>query len=441
MTMLPRYLLLLGGVLGSGVLSVAAMPPDPRELIIPPETISKARQLIAQLGSESYREREQAQAELARMGRLARPALLEAVDQHPNPEVRFRAALLLPAASAEDLKARLEAFLADTQARYDHALPGLSRFRKLVGSDVKARNLFAEFVKTPHNLELLSALEQGDHAAGRAVADRRYTLFAQIQGQRILPNGSIIHEPRPVAFADIAALLFAEAVVPSKYIPSTPIFGHVTGTMFLQQPASQAALNNPAAPHADAYRRLVGAWLDSRDDPNEWNNLVHLLGPGAPLHNFPQSQNLLRRIATSSHTQGWSKAQALIHLVRRHGRTEIPLLLSLLNDDTTITQVWFGNPNLPNQPPVQYELRLRDFALVALLSLTNQRLDDYGFRPAPGQTLPPPNQLSYGNYAFENDETRQAAFVKFGFWMLKNGRPDAPTNTTPRPHNPPTPIP
>lgn len=436
-TPLRHLSFLLVAAASAGVtVSARSAPPDPRELSVPPEVLSKARLLVQRLGSDSYRDREEAQAELARMGRLARPALLEAIDQHPNPEVRFRASLLLPAASAEDLKARLDAFLADTEARYEHALPGLSRFRKLVGADVKARNLFAEFVKSPYNLELLAALEQSEAAAGRAIADRRYLLFAQIQGQRILPNGSIIHEPRPVAFADIACLLFAEAIIPSKYIPTTPIFGHVSGMMFLQQPGSLAVLNNSSSPHSEAYRRLVSAWLETRDDPNEWNNIVHMLGPGGVLQNFPQAQSLLRRIATSAQTQGWAKAQALIHLVRRNGRAEIPLLLTLFTDDTMITQVWFGNPNIPNQPPVQYELRLRDFALAAMLYLTNQKLTDYGFRSPPGQTIPP-NQLSYGNYAFDSEESRQAAFVKFGFWMLKYGRPGADGQPSPPSGSPP----
>ena len=52
--------------------------PDPKDLAIPPQELSKARELIKRLGSEVYREREEAHAELAKMGRLARPALVEA---------------------------------------------------------------------------------------------------------------------------------------------------------------------------------------------------------------------------------------------------------------------------------------------------------------------------------------------------------------------------
>ena len=52
--------------------SPAAASPDPKDLAIPPQELSQARELVQQLGSEVYREREEAQAELAKMGRLAR---------------------------------------------------------------------------------------------------------------------------------------------------------------------------------------------------------------------------------------------------------------------------------------------------------------------------------------------------------------------------------
>ena len=68
-------LLVVGGLSAASALGAS---PDPKDLAIPPQDISKARELIRKLGSEAYREREDAHAELAKMGRLARPALLEA---------------------------------------------------------------------------------------------------------------------------------------------------------------------------------------------------------------------------------------------------------------------------------------------------------------------------------------------------------------------------
>ena len=98
--------------------------PDPKDLAIPPQELSKARELIKRLGSEIYREREEAHAELAKMGRLARPALVEAAASDADPEVRYRCSRLLPKAGADDLKARLDTFLADTESKYEHDLAG-----------------------------------------------------------------------------------------------------------------------------------------------------------------------------------------------------------------------------------------------------------------------------------------------------------------------------
>jgi hypothetical protein len=76
MTRFVAALLLAGGLV-AGFATAAGVSPDPKDLAIPPQEISRARVLIKKLGSEVYKEREEAHAELSRMGRLARPA--------PNP--------------------------------------------------------------------------------------------------------------------------------------------------------------------------------------------------------------------------------------------------------------------------------------------------------------------------------------------------------------------
>ncbi len=424
-------------------------PPEPPDLTIPSEKLQLARLLVQKLGSESYREREEAFEALAKMGRQARPALLEALTGDPNPEVRYRAARLLPQANAEEFQARLTAFYADSEGKHTHVLPGLALFRKHIGTDTKARNLYAEFLKSPHNLELLEALDRGASEAGRAIADRRSSLFAQMQGQKILPGGVVVSQPQPLQFADIACLLFAESVTPARMIPANSMFAFMSSVMFLQQPASLQMLR-ANTPHAEVYRRIVGLWLDTREDPNELNNLVHLVH-AAEFQSFPQTLTILRRVATSDSVQGFAKAQAVMVLVRRFGKQEVPLLKKLLTDDTMVTQVWFGNPAAPNQPPVMFDCRVRDIALAYLLDLTGQRarMPEYGFRFPPGA---PPGAIdpnNYGSYAFESDEARTYAAVKFGFWQLKYGRaekaePATSTNSPPRPPGsapPPPPLP
>src|SRR6266540_3526354 len=136
---------------GLAVLPASAVSPDPKDLAIPPVEMSRARELVRQLASEVFKEREQAQDELAKMGRLARPALSEALASDPSPEIRARTARLLPRAEAADLQARIDTFLADTEAKYQHDLPGWSIFRKEVATketEKEKRELYVEAIKS-----------------------------------------------------------------------------------------------------------------------------------------------------------------------------------------------------------------------------------------------------------------------------------------------------
>src|SRR5262245_39839262 len=98
-------------VWGFAAVPASAASPDPKELVIPPHELTRAQVLVRQLSSDTYRDRERAQRELTAMGRLARPVLAEAAQTDPDPEVRSRCARLLPRATADDLKARTDAFL------------------------------------------------------------------------------------------------------------------------------------------------------------------------------------------------------------------------------------------------------------------------------------------------------------------------------------------
>src|SRR5215813_7259533 len=98
----------------------SAASPDPRDLAIPPAELARAKELVRRLGSEDYKDREAAQGELAKMKRLARPVLAEAAAADPSPEVRSRAARLLPRAEADELQARVDTFLADADGKFEH---------------------------------------------------------------------------------------------------------------------------------------------------------------------------------------------------------------------------------------------------------------------------------------------------------------------------------
>ena len=389
--------------------------PDPKDLAVSPVELSKARELVRRLGSEAYREREEAQAELAKMGRLARQAVAEGAATDIDPEIRLRCARLLPKASSDDLKARIDTFLADTEGKHQHDLPGLKSFRKSVGADEKARALYVEILKSPYNLDMLAAMDKGDTEGGRAISDRRSAMYNDMQHRQFV-QGSKPFVPKQPTLGDIAALLFAETQISSEHIAKNGVWNWVNGAQFIQQPASATALSNAGAVHADAYKVIVGQWLANRTDPQELQNLSYQLGQ-PPLRQFKEALPLLRRIILADGVQGYAKGQALNALIQQRGKEEMPFLKTLMNNDTLIQQVWFGRPNGQAE---MHSCLMKDVALAYLITQAGGKITDYGFETPPGQIINP-GQIGFGQYAFTSEEKRAAGFMKYGWKQLKDG--------------------
>jgi hypothetical protein len=412
--------------------------PDPKDLSIPPEELSKARALVQKLGSEIYREREEAQIELTKMGRLARQAIVEGANSDADPEIRQRCARLLPKAASDDLKARIDTFLADTEGKFDHDLPGLKTFRKHIGTTEKARALYVEILKSPYNLDMFAATDKGNTEGGRAISDRRTAMWNDLQ-QRPFPNGGKPFVPKQPSLPDIAALLFAETLITSDNIPKSGVWTWVNGAQFLQQSAAQQALNNAGTAHADIFKGIVGQWLVTRTDPQELSTLAYQLG-NTYLKQFKESSLLMRRIILTDGVQGYYKGQALNSLLQNRVKEELPFLRAIMknqvrlgdypgvlpdkkdpdavismNNDMLIQQVWFGRNNGQAE---MHSCLLKDVALAFLLTHGGEKIQDYGFEVPNGVVLNQ-NQLGFGQYAFTSENKRAAAFVKYGWKQLK----------------------
>ncbi|MFO0825733.1 MAG: hypothetical protein U0792_21875 [Gemmataceae bacterium] len=74
----------------------------------------------------------------------------------------------------------------------------------------------------------------------------------------------------------------------------------------MNQGASVNTLNNSGAA-LEVYRRIVGQWLETREDPIDLNQLAHVVS--GQLRGFPQSLPLMRRIVTTDGVYGYAKAQ------------------------------------------------------------------------------------------------------------------------------------
>ncbi len=426
--------------------AAAAVPafgasPNPKDLEVPAAEVSKARDLVRRMGSEVYREREEAQAELAKMGRIARQALVEGAVGDADPEIRSRCSRLVPKAAADDLKARIETFLADSDGKYDHELPGLKAFRKSLGTTTNVRALYAEILKTPYNLELFSAIDKSPAEGGRAVADRRTEMWNDMQHRPFAPGGKPFVPKQPV-LTDIAALLFAETLVSADHIPKNTQWMWVNGAQFIQQQASMNTLTNTSAAHAEAYKAIVGQWLASRSDPMELSNLAHQLGNGSVLSKFKEALPLLRRIITTESVQGYARGQAVHALIQTRGKEEAAFLKALLKDESVLQQVWLGGGLNGQQGP--HNCLMKDVALAHLILQSGGNIKDYGYETQQGIVINA-NQFPFGHYAFPSDEKRAAAFMKFGWKQLKDsidGPKESPKETSKEtPKNTPTPTP
>lgn len=400
----------LAVMLGMGLaIPAIGASPDPKDLAIPPSDLARARDLVQKLGVSTFREREQAQEDLARMGRLARPALARGVGTDPSPEVRARCARLLPRADAADLRARIDTFMADADGKFEHDLPAWKPFRQFVGADRPARGLYVEMLKPGPNLELLISLDHSSAEAGKVLADRRMGLFLQQNPGAFgrIPPGTVL-QPRQPTLVDIALILLAESAVPHSAIPRPGPFAHITGTHFVQQAPAMNAINNPGGtPHGEAYRRVFVKWLDTRTAPDDLSNVAWMA------NNFRQIKEtgpLLRRIVTTDGVQSHAKAQAMIFLLQR-SKEEMPTIRSQFKNDAALNQMQIA-------PGVTIHSQVRDVALALYLQSEGQDLKKFGFEFQPGFQNAQVAQ-SYWGYGFKTEEDRTAAFKKIDEYDAK----------------------
>ena len=282
----PTIGFLLGLVIG---IPAFASSPDPKTLAIPSEELTRARELVHQLGSEDFDERERAEAELAKMGRLARPALVEAANTDPSQEVRSRCSSLLPRATALDIKARLDVFLADTEGKYDHDLPGWAHFQSTVRGewtlfghaigadrslDQAAREVFSfDLVSSHVNRPLIMAVDGPKSELSGIATARRQELYYQKFPRRVA-GGRVMQATRgsgvDPSVEDIATLLFLESFVPAKMV------GRTTSITNLISSSGFSHAVNTTGDRARVYRAIAAAWFDSRNDPFEMYQIITL---------------------------------------------------------------------------------------------------------------------------------------------------------------------
>jgi hypothetical protein len=392
-----------------------AVCPDPKTLIVPPGELSKSRELVHQLGSEEYAEREKAEHALAKMGRLARPALLEGLNANPSPEVRHRCATLLPKATSLEMKARMEVFLADIDCKYEHDLPGWNQFRSVVCNEWNlfghrisadrslekaARSVFVELFATPANRDVVMATSSSKDL-NAVVNFRRQELCGQMDGWRGTPT------PKGLAKTaeDVAALLFAESLAPQARARGIPSVSGPSVNGSISAFRSQVLGTDEKG---KVYKAIVSAWMESRYYPADLYEAM-CLAPKMGL-----SKDLSRRLAARLFsTQGapiQMRGLAAMALASTGGREHIPLLEKSFEDAGVVV-----GPNIGINNNV---IQIRDVALAASIQLAGEKLTDYGFIEQ-FKTNAGEKSRSYAPF-YLPDEKRAEAFEKWKEWWAKN---------------------
>ncbi len=389
-----------------GVLVVSAVAcaadPDPKSLAVSAEDAALARDLVKKLASDVYADREDATRKLRGLGRKALEAL-EAGADDPDPEVRLRCELLLPAAEADDVVARLATFLADKDAKFDHDLPGWKEFRTITGKAAAARELFADILKQPENRDLIAGMAQDPAELARRFDARKQDLYAKMYPRTPVADGKVgRYEP---TLRDATLFVFLETVTGDK--GGTGRLGPVSAYYMLTRPAIRAAVDSDK--HSETIRKLAGAWAESRTTPLGLSQAMSVLSS----FKLKDALGMAGKVIKSEGVTVYQKASAATVVAKVGSPEHLPLLKPLFENDAVL-RVKVGAAN---------EIRVQDCALAMAVLLTGQQPPDYGFKTQ-NVGIGPEARYTYYSYWFESAEARKAAFAKFAEWEDKNSPAD-----------------
>lgn len=366
--------------------AAAAGPPAPA----PPPDPKVAAEFVRQLGSPRYRDREKAAAELVRMGRAAKPFLLEGKN-NPDPEVQERSAQLLPQALALDLAFRVDRYLTDTDGKLDHDLPLLKEYREAVGADEPARKLFADMLKA--NASLLELAQEEPAKLTDRVQQRYLEMYAELFGSPFGGGFRGAYHPGALNAPELCAVLFVSTL--PAYKPAQPDW--LLANLYTQ-PGFTNLLKDEKG--GTAYRKLFFHYVEARADDNLVNQCAWLFAQ----YHIKHGVDVIGRVLKAGKlAQVYSKAQALCCIGTLGSKEHFNLLAPYLDDGTQVQPFFVGRGQ-------RGEVKLKDVALAMTIHLNGKNPKDYGFTM---WNVYPNQLLQYHQLGFGSDEERAAAFKRW----------------------------
>jgi len=222
--------------------------------------------LVAQLGDEAFSIRESATNQLIRQGTAAKAELLVAV-KDPDAEVRSRARQVLEKIIAAERKRQLQAFRDDFDGKDGVSLPSWSVFKKTIGDDPTARQLFVKMQEAEP--DLMEALEKSPKEAADVLDQKTRVATANLKRERA---GLPAARQATLTIGSILAMLFVGG-------DSAVRLSDEATDLIITLPRSaefRSAITPAASPQRGPCQRLLGRWV-ARELPDKYllANLAH----------------------------------------------------------------------------------------------------------------------------------------------------------------------
>ncbi|MBI1902994.1 MAG: hypothetical protein HYS13_17995 [Planctomycetia bacterium] len=341
----------------------------------------RAAQLVKQLGDASFLQREKAAAELARLGGAARKAVEEGLASK-DPEVRERCRALADHIEKRDYLARLDALEQDIHNDKDPNVPGWKQFKDWFGDDRALRGVFAGMHRAEP--ELMRRLDGPPEALTEMIESRA----AELSSDR---------QVRSISFQTTTALLFASLQKDAK--PSADALGYLQG--FVNDREFRA--NWASGERGEFLGRVLARWIGHTADTAPPGPAVYI----ALSYGLKEGVKPALKLIDQPAGQPSYLCYAALCVARFGDKSHLAAIEGLLQHEGSVA---FGTVN------GQVNVQVRDVALAALVQLTGQKLDAYGFEK--------PEKDSATLYKLPSlllsDTARDAALTKWRDWREKN---------------------
>jgi hypothetical protein len=331
--------------------------------------------LVQMLGDERFAKRERATSRLVEIGSTAKEALRQGT-QHPDREIRYRCLRILALVEENDFQRRLAAFA--TGQDEEHGLPGWQRYHEQFGGQAESRAMFVEMQRAEP--DLMKSIEAGTQAVGKTLEAR----CLEIQQRQPFTR-------EPVSLGSIVAMLFA---VSDQQVRVPQTTGAVLATL-CYQPEIHNAMHD--AGRRPIVRRLLGDWINRNDNWAVFQNLAL-----AMRYEMKEGLAAARQLIENPGNQPYVRQNAVLAIVKLGSRSDIPLLETLLEDESRCA--------IQKIQDKTYETQLRDVALAAILLIKGKDPKQFGFDRIQRHEV---NVLVTGSVGFVSNEDRMEARQKF----------------------------